>query len=213
MCAGFRSCCVRRPNLLARDGIPLFELADKVAALDAESAGPEQGAGPPTGGVRAEGGAGRGRARHTAFREALDATVAAQNGTPGLPETFEPLHALLEDQAYRLAHWRVASSEINYRRFFDINQLAGLRMERAEVFEATHGLLLYRLIAEDKVQGVRLDHIDGMYDPRGYCQRLLSRVADVLADVRNGERPEIDAFTFFHLPASREDPRPPREPA
>ncbi|HEX5795854.1 MAG TPA: malto-oligosyltrehalose synthase, partial [Geminicoccaceae bacterium] len=59
------------------------------------------------------------------------------------------------------------------------------------VFEATHRLLL-RLIAEDKVQGVRLDHIDGMYDPRGYCQRLLSRVADVLADGQAGDRPEVD---------------------
>jgi (1->4)-alpha-D-glucan 1-alpha-D-glucosylmutase len=80
-------------------------------------------------------------------RDALEAAVAAQNGTPGLPETFQPLHALLEDQAYRLAYWRVASSEINYRRFFDINQLAGLHMEQGEVFEATHRMLL-RLIAE-----------------------------------------------------------------
>ena len=60
------------------------------------------------------------------------------------------------------------------------------------MFEATHRLLL-RLIAEGKVQGVRLDHIDGLYDPRGYCQRLLSRVADVLAEGADGERPEIDA--------------------
>ena len=126
------------------------------------------------------------------MREALEAAVAAQNGTPGLPDSFQPLHALLEDQAYRLAYWRVASSEINYRRFFDINQLAGLRMERGEVFEATHRLLL-RLIAEGKVQGVRLDHIDGMYDPRGYCQRLLARAADVLTEARGGKRPAIDA--------------------
>ena len=103
-------------------------------------------------------------AREPGVRAALDAAVAALNGTPGLPETFQHLHALLEDQAYRLASWRVASSEINYRRFFDINQLAGLRMEQGDVFEATHRLLL-RLIAEGKVQGVRLDHIDGMYDP------------------------------------------------
>ena len=178
-------------NLLARDGIPLFELADKFASLYAEDAGLEQEA------VRRQEAfalkeALAEAASDTSVREALDATVAAQNGTPGLPETFEPLHALLEDQAYRLAYWRVASSEINYRRFFDINQLAGLRMERGEVFEATHRLLL-RLIAEGKVHGVRLDHIDGMYDPRGYCQRLLSRVADVLAESRDGERPEIDA--------------------
>ena len=177
-------------GLLDREGAALFELAEKFAALGAEEASPDQWL------VR----------RQEAFvlkaalaeavsdagvRDALDAAVAALNGTPGLPETFEPLHALLEDQAYRLAYWRVASSEINYRRFFDINQLAGLRMERGEVFEATHRLLL-RLIAEGKVQGVRLDHIDGMYDPRGYCQRLLSRVADVLADGQAGERPEVD---------------------
>ena len=166
-----------------RTAAPLFELADRFAALFAEDAG-----------SRAVGRcAGRRRSRSRRrwprpraiprVRAALDAAVAALNGTPGLPETFEPLHALLEDQAYRLAYWRVASSEINYRRFFDINQLAGLRMERGEVFEATHRLLL-RLIAEGKVQGVRLDHIDGMYDPRGYCQRLLSRVADVLAESR-----------------------------
>ena len=178
-------------NLLDREGGPLFELADRFATLCAEDAGPEQWA------VRRQEAfalkaALAAAASDPGVRDALDAAVAALNGTPGLPETFQPLHALLEDQAYRLAYWRVASSEINYRRFFDINQLAGLRMEQAEVFEATHRLLL-RLIAEGKVQGVRLDHIDGMYDPRGYCQRLLARAADVLAESRGGERPEIDA--------------------
>ena len=140
-------------------------------------------------------------------RAALDAAVAAQNGTPGLPDSFEALHELLEDQAYRLAYWRVASSEINYRRFFDINQLAGLRMEQGEVFEATHRLLL-RLIAEGKVHGVRLDHIDGLYDPRGYCQRLLSRVADVLADeprTANGPRSTRASGRPIYL-RGREDP-------
>ena len=178
-------------NLLDRGGVPLFELADKFATLCAEEAGPEQW------GVRRQEAfalkaALAEAASDPGVRDALDAAVAALNGTPGLPETFQALHQLLEDQAYRLAYWRVASSEINYRRFFDINQLAGLRMEQGEVFEATHRLLL-RLIAEGKVQGVRLDHIDGMYDPRGYCQRLLSRAADVLAESQGGERPEIDA--------------------
>jgi (1->4)-alpha-D-glucan 1-alpha-D-glucosylmutase len=178
-------------NLLDRGGVPLFELADRFATLCANDAGPEQWA------VRRQEAfalkaALAEIARDPAVRDALDAAVAALNGTPGLPETFQALHELLEDQAYRLAYWRVASSEINYRRFFDINQLAGLRMERGEVFEATHRLLL-RLIAEGKVQGVRLDHIDGLYDPRGYCQRLLSRAADVLAEGRGGKRPEIDA--------------------
>jgi (1->4)-alpha-D-glucan 1-alpha-D-glucosylmutase len=177
-------------SLLDREGATLFELADKFAVLGADDATLEQWA------VRRQEafalkGALAEAASEPGARDALDAAVAALNGTPGLPETFEPLHALLEDQAYRLAYWRVASSEINYRRFFDINQLAGLRMERGEVFEATHRLLL-RLIAEGKVQGVRLDHIDGMYDPRGYCQRLLARVADVVAESGSNERPEIN---------------------
>ncbi|MDX1541193.1 MAG: malto-oligosyltrehalose synthase, partial [Geminicoccaceae bacterium] len=106
---------------------------------------------------------------------ALDATIGLLNGEPGRPESFRRLHRLLEDQSYRLAYWRVARSDINYRRFFDINDLAGLSMERPEVFEATHGLLL-KLIADGAVQGVRLDHIDGLYDPAGYCSRLLDRV-------------------------------------
>ena len=190
-CAAIRSCSTATANLLDRSGGPLFELADRFAALFAEEAGPAQWA------VRRQEAfalkaALAEAARDPAVRAALDAAVAAQNGTLGLPESFQALHELLEDQAYRLAYWRVASSEINYRRFFDINQLAGLRMEQGEVFEATHRLLL-RLIAEGKVQGVRLDHIDGLYDPRGYCQRLLARAADVLAEGEDGERPEIDA--------------------
>lgn len=108
---------------------------------------------------------------------AIEVALDLVNGTPGEPETFRRLHRLIDDQAYRLAFWRVASSEINYRRFFDINELAGLRMERGEVFEATH-LLLLRLIALGKVQGVRLDHIDGLYDPAAYCRRLLARAAE-----------------------------------
>ncbi len=177
-------------GLLDRSGGPLFELADRFAALFAEDAPGAQWA------VRRQEAFGlkavlAESARDPAVRAALEAAVAAQNGTPGLPESFQALHELLEDQAYRLAYWRVASSEINYRRFFDINELAGLRMEQGEVFEATHRLLL-RLIGEGKVQGVRLDHIDGLYDPRGYCQRLLSRAVDVLAEGANGARSEID---------------------
>jgi (1->4)-alpha-D-glucan 1-alpha-D-glucosylmutase len=176
-------------SLMDREGARLFELAEKFGALTAEETGPEQWLA-----RRQEAFVLKAALAETAadaqVRDALDAAVAAFNGTPGLPETFESLHLLLEDQAYRLAYWRVASSEINYRRFFDINQLAGLRMERAEVFEATHRMLL-RLIAEGKIEGVRLDHIDGMYDPRGYCQRLLSRVGDVLAESR-ADVPELD---------------------
>ncbi|HEX6144151.1 MAG TPA: malto-oligosyltrehalose synthase [Geminicoccaceae bacterium] len=120
---------------------------------------------------------------------AIRSTLELMNGIPGEPASFRRLHRLLEGQAYRLAYWRVARSDINYRRFFDINELAGLRMERSEVFEATHGLLL-RLIAEGAVQGVRLDHIDGLYDPAGYCERLLERVEATLAQA--GATPPAD---------------------
>ncbi len=87
------------------------------------------------------------------------------------------LHRLLEAQAWRLANWRTASDEINYRRFFDINELAGIRMEREEVFEATHGLIL-KLIAEGKIHGLRLDHPDGLYDPKAYFKRLNQRACE-----------------------------------
>ena len=81
------------------------------------------------------------------------------------------LHHMLERQHYKLGHWRLASSDINYRRFFDINTLAGLRVEDAGTFEAIHRLVR-RLIADGKLQGLRLDHIDGLRDPAQYFQRL-----------------------------------------
>jgi (1->4)-alpha-D-glucan 1-alpha-D-glucosylmutase len=119
-----------------------------------------------------------------AVEEAIGTALDLLNGTPGTPASFRMLDRLLDDQAYRLAFWRVASSEINYRRFFDINELAALRMELPEVFEATHQML-FRLIAEGAVQGIRLDHIDGLHDPFGYCRRLRRRALDQLG--RSGD--------------------------
>ena len=87
------------------------------------------------------------------------------------------LHHLLERQHYRLGHWRLAASDINYRRFFDVNSLAGLRVEDAATFEAAHRLVK-RLITEDKLQGLRLDHIDGLRDPAQYFQRLRRLIRD-----------------------------------
>ncbi|MGH6943010.1 MAG: malto-oligosyltrehalose synthase, partial [Geminicoccaceae bacterium] len=130
----------------------------------------------------------------------IEATLDAINGAPGKPESFRALHRLLDAQAYRLAFWRVASSDINYRRFFDINELAGLRMERPEVFDETHRLLL-RLIADGKVEGVRLDHIDGLYDPAGYCRRLLEHSAVARAELASPETdfggPRLDAPIYL----------------
>jgi len=93
---------------------------------------------------------------------------------------FERLHRLLEQQAYRLASWRTAADDINWRRFFDINELAGLRVERSEVFEATHQKI-FELIRTGLVDGLRIDHIDGLADPRGYCRKLRRRVDTLLA--------------------------------
>ncbi|HEU4885792.1 MAG TPA: malto-oligosyltrehalose synthase [Longimicrobium sp.] len=106
-----------------------------------------------------------------AVRQALDAAVAEYNGTPGDPHSFDRLDALLNDQAYRLAYWRVAAEEINYRRFFDVNDLAGVRVERPQVFQATHKLIL-RLVREGTVTGLRIDHPDGLFDPRDYLVTL-----------------------------------------
>ncbi|PCR95911.1 malto-oligosyltrehalose synthase [Pseudomonas fluorescens] len=96
---------------------------------------------------------------------------------------FQRLHQLLERQSYRLASWRTAADDINWRRFFDINELGGLRVERPAVFEATHGKI-FQLIGEGLIDGLRIDHIDGLADPRGYCRKLRRRL-DFLAPGRH----------------------------
>jgi (1->4)-alpha-D-glucan 1-alpha-D-glucosylmutase len=113
----------------------------------------------------------------------LDETVAGFAGTPGDPASFDALHALLEEQAYRLAYWRVAAEEINYRRFFDINDLAGLRVEDPEVFDAVHRRILH-WVARGDVTALRIDHPDGLADPRGYFDRLQEATLLIAARVR-----------------------------
>lgn len=90
-------------------------------------------------------------------------------------EGFQRLHHLLEQQSYRLASWRTAADDINWRRFFDVNELGGLRVERPAVFEATHGKI-FELIQRGLVDGLRIDHIDGLADPRSYCRKLRRRI-------------------------------------
>ena len=104
-------------------------------------------------------------------RRAIEERVRFLNGESGDPESFEKLHEILEEQSYRLAYWRVASDEINYRRFFAINDLAGIRVEDEKVFDATHRLIL-SLVKTGKVDGLRIDHPDGLHDPAGYLHRL-----------------------------------------
>ncbi|MBF8671503.1 malto-oligosyltrehalose synthase [Pseudomonas putida] len=112
--------------------------------------------------------------------EGADLESALQAFDSNNEHGFKRLHLLLERQTYRLASWRTAADDINWRRFFDINELGGLRVERAAVFEATHAKL-FELIERGLVDGLRIDHIDGLADPRGYCRKLRRRVDGLLA--------------------------------
>ena len=104
-------------------------------------------------------------------RSLTEKAAKLTNGRAGDPRSFDALHRILEAQVYRLANWRVSGEEINYRRFFDVNDLIGLSMENPRVFAATHQLLR-QLLADDMVQGLRLDHCDGLLNPHQYMVRL-----------------------------------------
>ncbi|MDD2321259.1 MAG: malto-oligosyltrehalose synthase [Geobacteraceae bacterium] len=103
--------------------------------------------------------------------EFIDGNVRIFNGEKGDPRSFDHLDELLRQQVFRLSHWRVATEEINYRRFFDINSLGAIRMEDPAVFAECHRMI-FELISEGAVTGLRIDHIDGLYDPAEYLDRL-----------------------------------------
>jgi len=121
---------------------------------------------------------------------AIDA--ALEQLSPASPQGIEALHALLERQHYRLAWWRVAADAINWRRFFEVTDLVGVRVEQDDVFEVTHALV-FRLYAEGLIDGVRIDHVDGLADPGGYCRKLRARL-DALAMQRPPELPSMPAY-------------------
>ncbi len=106
-----------------------------------------------------------------ALQPVVEKAAEAINGREGDARSFDALHDLLEIQPYRLAYWRTSSEEINYRRFFDVNDLVGLRMENPEVFAQTHSLIR-KLLADKDVTGLRIDHCDGMFNPRVYLEQL-----------------------------------------
>ena len=114
---------------------------------------------------------------NSALREAASEAVARFNGLAGEEETWRALNDLIANQSWRAAHYRVAAEDINYRRFFNINDLAGLRMELPEVFEHAHSLVL-RLLAKGTLDGLRIDHVDGLLDPKEYFNRLRVHAAD-----------------------------------
>jgi len=115
---------------------------------------------------------------HVDISNHITDNLAEFNGRPGDESSFNLLHELIQLQGYRLNYW-VAQDEINYRRFFDINDLAALRMEKPEVFEATHRFVL-DLVAQGKVEGLRIDHPDGLYDPKQYFHRLQQAIGGKL---------------------------------
>ncbi|CAN5722087.1 malto-oligosyltrehalose synthase [soil metagenome] len=107
----------------------------------------------------------------TGIRESIERVVVAINGQPGCAVTFDDLETLLNAQSYRPAYWRVAAEEINYRRFFAINELAAIRQEIPGVLDETHRAL-FELLGNGVVSGVRIDHPDGLWDPAGYFRDL-----------------------------------------
>ncbi len=113
-------------------------------------------------------------------QHAIEKALAQINGEPGDPRSFDALDELLNAQSYRLAYWRVAAEEINYRRFFDVNDLAAIRIELPKVFDAVHRLIL-DLVRTGAVTGLRIDHPDGLYLPREYFEKLQQRCAKALA--------------------------------
>ena len=138
----------------------------------------------------------------------IESGLDAYRSGPDRPSQTQALHSLLERQHYKLAHWRLATSEINYRRFFDVNSLAGLRVEDQSTFDGIHGLVK-RLVSEDKFQGLRLDHIDGLRDPAQYFQRLSRLIKDATGAARSvplylliekilGGKEELPRFAGVH---------------
>src|SRR5213082_1101341 len=113
-------------------------------------------------------------------QQAIEKALVQINGEPGNPRSFDALDQLLNAQSYRLAFWRVAAEEINYRRFFDVNDLAAIRVELPKVFDAIHRLLL-ELVQTRAVTAIRIDHPDGLYLPREYFEKIQQRCEKALA--------------------------------
>ncbi|NEQ76127.1 MAG: malto-oligosyltrehalose synthase [Okeania sp. SIO2C9] len=105
------------------------------------------------------------------IKEFIEDNIKTFNGVPGKPESFDLLDKLLSEQYFRLSFWKVGNEELNYRRFFTVNDLISVRVEDEQVFNTTHALIL-EMLKEEKFTGLRIDHIDGLYDPAQYLNRL-----------------------------------------
>lgn len=116
--------------------------------------------------------------RNSAIRRFVDANIGIFNGKKRQPESFKNLDKLLDEQVFRLSYWKIANEEINYRRFFHLNDLISLRMEDKAVFDHAHALI-FQLIEQGPVTGLRIDHIDGLSDPAAYLTRLRRKAGDI----------------------------------
>ncbi|MBE9181788.1 malto-oligosyltrehalose synthase [Oculatella sp. LEGE 06141] len=115
-------------------------------------------------------------------KQYLDENIKVFNGAPGNAESFNQLDNLLQEQFFRLSYWKVGNEELNYRRFFTVNGLISLRVEEQSVFDIVHELTL-KLLKEEKITGLRIDHIDGLYDPSQYLKRLRESAGDAYITV------------------------------
>src|SRR5580658_10264915 len=118
-------------------------------------------------------------------QDSISAALLEINGQRGDPRSFDRLELLLENEAYRLSFWRVAMDEINYRRFFDINDLAAIRPEVPEVFSAVHALI-FDLVSRGHITGLRVDHPDGLFEPEKYFRYLQDACKAQTANKTNG---------------------------
>ena len=123
--------------------------------------------------------------------EFISQNLHGLEGQPKEPSSFSSLESILAQQHYLLAYWQNVNEEINYRRFFTINDLVGQRMQDPLVFEATHALIL-RMIEQNSLDGLRIDHIDGLRDPLGYLRHLNERVCVAIDHAAPCEGPTID---------------------
>jgi (1->4)-alpha-D-glucan 1-alpha-D-glucosylmutase len=115
-------------------------------------------------------------------KEFVDNNIKFFNGEKGNPDSFNPLDNLLNEQFYRLSFWKVGAEEINYRRFFTVNELISVKVQEIKVFHKTHAFI-NQLVEEGKITGLRIDHIDGLYDPTEYLKRLRAKTGDVYITV------------------------------
>lgn len=135
-------------------------------------------------------------AEYPQVRDAIEAAMNQVEGRVGSPHSFDRLDGLLDAQAYRLSYWRVAAEEINYRRFFDVNELACIRAENPTVFETIHRLL-FELLRSASTTGVRIDHVDGLRNPKQYLEAL--QEANLGSAGTGGQPDALDKTEGFYL--------------